>query len=375
MAAILSVVTAFSMAACGGSGSTQTTAAAAPAQNAETKAEETTAAAQNAETKAAETTAAAGGIMGSGQTVKIICPYGVGGTADIIARKFGEVATKLHPEYNFIVEQMTGGDGFAAATAYTQQDPSTTDLLIFGYGVAYRHDLGKKFQTEVVDFDRSEILPLATVDDRTWILYTTPDMTLADLLEKSKNGGIKMSGGNPLSDPHLALGSLIAQEGGKVMVVPYDGGAAQKKVLTDGEVDCFVGTTQAAQEDVEAGNLVPILAFSDREFKGFKGPNGDITVPTVAGDAKAPELDATKDYTGSILAAGGYIATRKGADQAWCDAMIQVAKDVWASDEYSDFIASILLNKYECYGEDATKHLEEVCEKAVKAFETMSGQQ
>ena len=54
-----------------------------------------------------------------------------------------------------------------------------------------------------------------------------------------------MSGGNPLSDPHLALGSLIAQEGGKTMVVPYDGGAAQKKGLTDGEVDVFVGTTQA----------------------------------------------------------------------------------------------------------------------------------
>lgn len=240
--------------------------------------------------------------------------------------------------------------------------------------MAYRHDLGKKYQTEVVDFDRSKIKPLATIDDRTWILYTKPDVTLADILQKSKGEGIKMSGGNPLSDPHLALGSLIAMEGGKVMVVPYDGGAAQKKGLTDGEVDVFVGTTQAAKEDVEAGNLVPILAFSDKEFTGFTGPNGAIKVPSVAGDTKSEDLDAVKDYTGSVLSAGGFIATRTGASDKWCNAMEQVAKDVWASEDYSSFITSIMLNKVEIYGDEAAAHLEEACTKAVKAFETLSSQ-
>lgn len=364
LAGILATAMAATLAACGGSAPATTTAAAA----AETKAEAKTEAAA-AETKAEENKSA-----GSGQTVKVICPYGVGGTADIIARKFAEVATKTHPEYNFIVEQQTGGDGFAAATAFTQEDPSTTDLLVYGYGVAYRHDLGKQFNTEVVEFDRSEILPLATVDDRTWILYTTPDQTLAGLIEKSKTGGLKMSGGNPLSDPHLALGSLLAQEGGKVMVVPYDGGAAQKKGLTDGEVDCFVGTTQAAQEDVEAGNLIPVLAFSDKAFTGFKGPQGDITVPSLAGDAKSADLDASKDYTKSILPAGGSLATRKGASQEWQDAVVQVAKDVWATDEYKDFIASIMLNDTEIYGQDDVQHYEDACKAALEAFKLLSGQ-
>ncbi len=169
-AGILATAMAASLAACGSSGAPASTTAA------ETKAE--TKAEAKAETKAEEK-AEENKAAGSGETVKVICPYGVGGTADIIARKFAEVATKTHPEYNFIVEQQTGGDGFAAATAFTQEDPSTTDLLVYGYGVAYRHDLGKQFNTEVVEFDRSEILPLATVDDRTWILYTTPDQTLA----------------------------------------------------------------------------------------------------------------------------------------------------------------------------------------------------
>ena len=353
LALALAITTAMSLAGCGGSsGSTASTTAAAAS---------------------AETAAAAPSNSGA-ETIKIICPYGVGGTADVIARKYALVAGKTHPEYNFIVENMTGGDGFAAANYYTDQDASTREILVYGYGVAYRHDLGRKYNTEVVDFDRADIYPVATVDDRTWIMYTTPAQTLESILAKAKEGGIKMSGGNPLSDPHLALGSLIAQEGGKVMVVPYDGGAAQKKGLTDGEVDVFVGTTQAALEDVEAGTMIPILAFSESAFEGSKGPDGDIPVPGIAGHAKAPELDASKDYTGSILAAGGFVAVRTGADQAWIDEIVQISKDVWADAEYSDWISEIMLNKCEIYGEDAVKHLESACEKAVAAFDTLSGQ-
>ena len=357
-ALILSMAAA--LVGCGGGAQTSGSTTAAPAAK--------------TEAAAADTTAAAGG-SGSGETVKIICPYGVGGTADAIARKYALVAGKVHPEYNFIVENMTGGDGFSAANYYTDLDPSTKELLVYGYGVAYRHDLGKKYQTEVVDFDRADIYPVAAVDDRTWIMYAAPGATLADLIEKSKTTGLKMSGGNPLSDPHLALGSLIAQEGGKVMVVPYDGGAAQKKGLTDGEVDVFVGTTQAAMEDVEAGTMIPVLAFNDKAFEGFKTPDGPVTVPAIAGDAKDPALDASKDYTGSILAAGGFIATRTGADQAWIDTITQVSKDVWADPEYSDWISEIMLNKYEAYDKDAAAHLEEACTKAVAAFDTLSGQQ
>lgn len=309
----------------------------------------------------------------SGETIKIICPYGVGGTADAIARKFALVAGKVRPEHTFIVENMTGGDGFSAANYYTDQSPSTKELLVYGYGVAYRHDLGKKYQTEVVDFDRNDIYPVAAIDDRTWIMYTTPGKTLEELIEKSKNGGIKMSGGNPLSDPHLALGSLIAQEGGQVMVVPYDGGAAQKKGLTDGEVDVFVGTTQAAMEDVGAGTMIPILAFSEQEFKGFAGPGGEIMVPGIAGDAKAPALNPAIDYSGSILAAGGFIAARTGADQAWIDEVAQIAEDVWADAEYSGWIDEIMLNQFAVYEEDAKAHLEDSCAKAVAAFDTLSG--
>lgn len=306
------------------------------------------------------------------EVVKIICPYGVGGTADAIARKYAKVAGDLYPEYEFVVEQKTGGDGFVAAAYYQNIDPNAKELFVLGYGNAYRHDIGKTYGTEQVPYDLAAFLPIATVDDRTWILYGKPGTTLAEVLSKAKEGSLKMSGGNPLSDPHLALGSLIALEGGKVTVVGYDGGAAQKQGLVSGEVDVFVGTTQAGMEEVEAGTLIPILAFSDRAFKGFVDATGPISVPSLVEDKHA-DLDAAKDYTGSILPAGGFIAGRTGTDAAWADKVAEISKAVWNSPEYSDWIESIGLNRFELYGDDAVNYLDTAIVKAINAYKLLSG--
>ena len=310
-----------------------------------------------------EDTAAEEEVSNGGETVKIICGYGAGGTADLVARTYAKTANSIQSDYNFVVENMTGGDGFAAATFFADEDANTKDLLVFGYGLCYRHDLGKTYGTEEVDFDRTSMKPVGTVDDRTWILYTTT---------KAKSEGIKMSGGNPLSDCNLELGSLIALEGGKVTVVSgYDGGAEQKQGLVNGEVDVFVGTTQAAQDEVEAGTLIPILAFSDTAFEGFTTPDGAITVPTVVGDAKAPELDSSIDFSSCILPAGGTLACHTGCDDAFYADMTEIMQQVWESEDYYGWIESVMLNNFQLYGDDAQAFMDEACEKALKAYDNL----
>ena len=309
---------------------------------------------------------------GSKEVVKIICPYGVGGTADAIARKYGKVAGDLFPEYTFIVEQKTGGDGFVGAAYFQNIDADAKELFVLGYGNAYRHELGKNFGTEQVPYDLEAMVPLATIDDRTWILYGTPEQTLENVLAKAKEGTLKMSGGNPLSDPHLALGSLLAIEEGDVTVVGYDGGAAQKQGLVSGEVDVFIGTTQAGMEEVEAGILIPILAFSEDPYVGFIGEDGPVTVPGLAND-RHEALAPDKDYTGSILPAGGYVAGRNGMDQEWADKVVEISKAVWNTPEYSDWIEEIGLNRLEIYGDDAVESLDVAIERAVNAYKLLSG--
>ncbi len=118
--------------------------------------------------------------------------------------------------------------------------------------------------------------------------------------------------------------------------------------------------------------MIPILAFSDRAFEGFVTPEGPITVPTVAGDAKAPELNSTTDYTSCILPAGGGLAVHTGADQEWIESMTTVMKDVWNDEEYHGWIEDVLLNRFEIYGDDAVAFYDEACGKALKAFDELS---
>jgi len=305
----------------------------------------------------------------AGETVKIICPYGAGGVADLVTREYAKAANNVQSDYNFIVENLTGGDGFVANATFSEEDPSTMDLLVMGYGVCYRVDAAAKYDTEEVDFDLTKNVPFCTIDDRTWIMFGAPGTTLADVLAKAKDGGIKMSGGNPLSDPHLALGTLILAEGGKVQPIPYDGGAEQKKGLTDGEVDVFVGGSPVTKADVEAGTLVPLLAFSDKPFEGFVGPDGNaISVPCICGEGKAPELNADNDYSASILAGGGGLATHEGCDPAFRDAMTEIAKQVWADEEFSGWVEDSLLNNFQKYGDDAVSFYTEAREKAMNAY-------
>ena len=309
------------------------------------------------------------------EDVKIICPYGAGGVADLVTREYAKAANSVQSDYNFVVENLTGGDGFVANDTFSNEDPMTKDLLVIGYGVCYRVDAAEKYQTEEVDFDISKNIPFCTIDDRTWIMFGAPGSTLEDVLAKAKDGGIKMSGGNPLSDPHLALGTLIAAEGGKVQPIPYDGGAEQKKALTDGEVDVFVGGSPVTVADVEAGTLVPLLAFSDHPFEGFVGPDGEaVVVPCICGDDKAPELNADNDYSASILAGGGGLATHEGCDPAFREAMIEIAKKVWEDEEFSGWVEGALLNNFQKYGDDAVAFFGEAREKAMDAYAILFGE-
>ena len=87
------------------------------------------------------------------ETVKVICPYGAGGVADLVTREYAKAANNVQSDYNFIVENLTGGDGFVANATFSEEAPDTKDLLVMGYGVCYRVDAAAKYDTEEVDFD------------------------------------------------------------------------------------------------------------------------------------------------------------------------------------------------------------------------------
>ena len=66
----------------------------------------------------------------AGETVKIICPYGAGGVADLVTREYAKAANNVQSDYNFIVENLTGGDGFVAWTFSSWATASATESTL-----------------------------------------------------------------------------------------------------------------------------------------------------------------------------------------------------------------------------------------------------
>lgn len=285
------------------------------------------------------------------ETVKIIIPYGAGGTHDVVARKFAEVGSK-YTEAPIVCVQETGGDGLVAAIHFTGKDPNVRELFTTSYGLWYQ----KIVKGDSIQLDLSKINPIGTFDDRSYLLYVRSDSdynNLEDLIAESKRRKVILSAGAAGADAHLCFGGLIKKAGGESVIASYEGGAQQMAALLNGEVDCFVGTPQVGKQYLENGEVRAIICFKDFDFTGFEDSMG-IVVPNVA-DAGYPQ---------SAITGGGMLSLRTGAKESYQKDVEELIKKVWADQEFRDFTTSIGLNIFECYGEDLDKQIEEAASNA-----------
>lgn len=285
------------------------------------------------------------------ETVKIIIPYGAGGTHDVVARKFAEVGSK-YTKAPIVCVQEIGGDGLVAAINFTTKKPNVRELLTTSYGLWYQ----KIVKGDAIQLDLSKIHPIGTFDDRSYLLYVraeSPYQTLEDLIAESKKREVVLSAGAVGADAHLCFGGLINLAGGKSRIASYEGGAQQIQALLNGEVDCFVGTSQVGKQYLELGQVRAITTFKDFDFTGFKDELG-IVVPNVA-DAGYPQ---------SAITGGGMLSVVTGTKASYVQDVEDLIKKVWADPAFTEFTTDIGLNIFAIYGDELAKHIETAAENA-----------
>ena len=285
------------------------------------------------------------------ETVKIIIPYGAGGTHDVVSRKFAEVGSK-YTKAPLVCVQETGGDGLVAAIHYTTKNENVRELLCTSYGLWYQ----KIVKGDAIQLDLSKINPIGTFDDRSYLLYVKADskyQDLNDLISESQHREVVLSAGAAGADAHLCFGGLIEKAGGKSRIASYEGGAQQIAALLNGEVDCFVGTPQVGKQYLETNQVRALICFKDFDFTGFEDNLG-IVVPNVA-DAGFPQ---------SAITGGGMLSLRTGCNPKYEKDVEELIKKVWADPDFRNFTTNIGLNIYECYGEELDKHIEAAVENA-----------
>ena len=174
--------------------------------------------------------------------VKIIVPFGPGGSADMLARVLGEGLAKEFGQ-SFQIENKAGATGVIGTTEVARAKPDGHTLLLGFDGTLTI----TPFIQKNVSFNASkDFAPISKLTDVAFVVVVNPSIpvkNIKELVEYSKANPGKLSYASPGvgSTAHM-LGEQLRLEGGLDWVhIPYGGSGSGKFII-----DVIGGSTPAA---------------------------------------------------------------------------------------------------------------------------------
>lgn len=196
--------------------------------------------------------------------LKIIVPYGAGGSVDAIART---LAQELSPRLGqpVVVENRTGAGSNVGSTFVAKAPPDGYTLLLTSPGNAINPTLFKQMPYDV----RTELTQVAVVGRAPGILLVNPSFpanNVKDLVEMARKspGTINFGSGGPGSSEHLAGEMFKSTAGINITHIPYKGGASVINDVLAGHVQIFF-TNQANVIGQIKANTIKVLGVASRE--------------------------------------------------------------------------------------------------------------
>jgi tripartite-type tricarboxylate transporter receptor subunit TctC len=208
-----------------------------------------------------------GGGSGSGDgaefpdgPITILVGADPGGSTDLIARAAAEGASE-ELGVAVTVENKPGANGALSLQELANEDPDGQTLAIFNGSLAYITPFAVA-EDEAVSIEDYEVITGLSLDD--YVLVTAPDSgftTVEDLAAAGRPitfGTTGVGTGSQLSQE-----LLFAQADIEATSVPFDGGSPTLTAVLGGQVD--VGSIQLGEaiEQIEAGELTPIVTFAE----------------------------------------------------------------------------------------------------------------
>jgi tripartite-type tricarboxylate transporter receptor subunit TctC len=215
--------------------------------------------------------AACGGNLGGGGSedaaasfpdgpITLLVGQDAGGSTDLIARALADQASD-ELGVPITVENRPGANGAVAAQELAGAEADGQTLMTFVGSLAYITPLAVS-EDEAVDINDYTVVTGISQDD--YVLVTSPQTgftTVDDIVNAGRPitfGTTGVGTGSQLSQE-----LLFAQTGIEATAVPFDGGSPTLTAVLGGQVD--VGSVQLgeAAAQIEAGELVPIVTFAE----------------------------------------------------------------------------------------------------------------
>jgi tripartite-type tricarboxylate transporter receptor subunit TctC len=188
--------------------------------------------------------------------VRIVVPFGPGGSGDIVARLIGQWASEQLGQ-PFIIENRPGAGTNIAVEAVVRAPPDGYTLLLVVTANAVNATLYEHLNFNFI----RDIAPVASINTVPFVMLVNPSFPAKTVPEfiayaKANPGKISMASTGTGLGPHMngELFKLVA--GVDLLHVPYRGGDAP--ALTDllgGQVQVYFGTVAGSIEHVRAGKL------------------------------------------------------------------------------------------------------------------------
>ena len=201
---------------------------------------------------------------------------GAGGGADQIARFVQSVVDANDMTNRPLVPTNRGGGSGAEALLHLKDARDADHTIMVTLNSFYTTPI----RQEALGVNIETFTPLTMMGEDPFVLWVHKDSGITTFEQygekvKSMNGEYVMGGTGAGQEDSIVIAYMSGAYGLDIKYIPYDGGGAVAKDLAGQQIMATVNNPAEAKGFYEAGQFVPLLAFSDERMGAY--PN----VPTM----------------------------------------------------------------------------------------------
>jgi len=217
--------------------------------------------------------------------VRIVVPFGSGGTSDRFGRLIaGELSKSFGQQ--FYVENKPGAAGATGSAEVARAQPDGYTLVLAGMGP---NITGPALNPKIGYDPIGGFTHIAMIAGDSTIFVVHPALgvkTLSEFIALAKSGAVNCGSSGLNTIAHLSLELLKRRAGVNLVHVPYRGGGPLAIDLLGNHVSAAFLSTASAIEQVRGGNLIPLAVTASERVASLKD------VPTFA-ERGYPDVEST----------------------------------------------------------------------------------
>ncbi len=195
--------------------------------------------------------------------IRVIVPYGAGGTSDILARQLGPKITESTGQ-TVIVENKPGANGNVGAEFVSKSAPDGYTVLLADIGALC---ISPSVYPKLPFDPLKDFAPVVMVSYSPHVLAVHPSVPVATVKElvdyaKAKPGQLNFAISGTGGAPHLAGIEFAQRTGVKWAYIPYKGGAPAVADVVAGQANVLFNGMLATYPQVKNGKLKALAVSS-----------------------------------------------------------------------------------------------------------------